>query len=231
MIKEKKFKYVGNTPNPTLRSVFGEFINKEQFGEKERMTFRALFRDQVNDTVLKSVGVFTNGMYQDMRPQHGAWEELEDSINRFKYSLLDITRASNEKNEFLCRVRIRVPTIDGFNHQPFAQPLPDSVKSHAIVSFYFGVCREFTTLIKKNKLVEEALEEFLKAEKNELSEIFDPDKVLPDVIRSLRLERLYNYVLEEGKLQPRHFYQAASGSIYRIEIEGYEALTSKDCGT
>lgn len=235
-MEKLKFRYVGNKPNPDRRLIStGEPVPMEVFRAGELSAFRAVFRDAVGATVRESKGLFQRSLYTDLPPQQNTFDRLEECIGYQKYEIVQVTREEHRKNEFIARVEVQVPTIDGFNDQPFKTALPEGSKAQALVSFYLGVCNEFTTIMKQNELVEKALQECVNAvaalhlEEDELekerarrtSALFNPEKVIPELIKSMRLERRYSYVLENGKWPNRHFFQSPEGHIYRIEVDGY----------
>lgn len=224
------FQYVGKKPRTDLKTVLGTpvVVNEEEFSKKATEVFKAIFRDQVVKTVRASTNFFgNNGPYEQLEPQHGAADRLLEAIDHSSFQLVSAALASVEKDEFLCRVQIRVPIMPGFNDRLFAEKQTADTKTCALVSFYTGVCHDFAKLMKKNNLAEE-ISQPTDGEKVIQDEAFIPENVFPRFLENLRLERRYLYSLDKEKVTSNHFYKSLDGFIYRVEIDGYAAITPVD---
>lgn len=223
----KLFKYVGDRPNPDLKSILtGLPANDELHKGKQIQTFREVFRTQVGNVIRLSSGVFRKSPYEFISPQFNAFDHLADYIEQNKYDLLGVEFDTDNIDEFVVRVSVGIPTLPMYNKRLFTilAPLPPGTKGRVNVSFYIGVSREFAGLLKHNELVEKALESFVAAEEHK-DPAFDPQRVIPGVLKGLRLERRYLYKVVNQSLDDRLFFQSPEGDIYRVAIDGYSAVT------
>lgn len=233
-MEKLKFRYVGNRPNPDLLQIATkEPISAETFRQNELTTFRMLYRNEVAAAVRSSKGLFFRSKYCQLPPQHNAFERLETAAENQGFELMEIARASNARNEFLTRVQMLVPTIAGFNDQPFAQTPAEGMAAKVHVSFYVGLCDEFTWLIPDSELATRTVDAIVKAvkagtpaaeeEPKEPDPLFNPALVMPKLVESMRLQRMHLYMPEDGIIKTKHFFQTPEGHIFRVEVDGYTA--------
>lgn len=236
-------KYVGKRLSSGLQTLSGKPVDHEAFRDFEVRTFKELFRNQIGDVIRKSSGIFRDGIYKDLPPQFDAFERLLSALEQKKHKRLEVTGATCNREEFLARVQVLIPISVPINEILSATSIAPDSDSYALVSFYTGLCKEFTELTKENELLDKALREFdspgfLAAwnkkqtadgklinppvrESEFEDKAFDPDHVIPDIINQMRLERLYSYIVGDGKYLMRRFYRMPEGCIFRIEIDGY----------
>ena len=223
----KVFKFFGDRPNLDLKLIStGEPISDEAYNERQLRLFRATFIHETMRTLRQSKGFFTSSPYANMLAQHNAFERLYELVEHAKYSFKEIVMASYNKNEFVTRVQVRIPTLAQFNGQLFQSQSGENCigKTYMFVNFYIGLSAEHAGLLKENKVLEEALQVF-----KDIQEKSDPafvaEKAIPGLLKSLQLEPRYSYTVVDNKLDTRTFYQSAEGIIYLVEIAGYNTET------
>ncbi|BAW19010.1 hypothetical protein [Ralstonia phage RP12] len=247
----EQFRYVGRNPrHGKLMALHAVPASPEETYQNQISNFSKVFRDQVTTTLRSQGGLFlrSRSIYYDLPPQHGAFDRLMEIVENSNYDVASVTRSSVERGEFLCRVQVRIPTMPQFNERLFKEGIPPDHKGFVLVSFVTGVCREFTRLMKKNQLVEDALESLnklrpgdlaeLKAEEDsgtldnlcakvtgitavEKDESFDPENAIPGVLKHMRAEQRYSIMGGVANLGTNRFYQTPEGFIYHVEIDGY----------
>jgi hypothetical protein len=222
-----QFRFVDNTtppdPKVTPLDVPVRSLTERCIGDLK--LFGRLFREEVTNVMRRQGGLFHRSPYADLTPQHGSFDRLMEVVEHYHYRLIDVTRCDDARNEFLCRVQMRIPVLPQFYDQLFTKGVPEGSKGFVLVSFMMGVGREFTRLTK------EAAPEpiHLVAEPTEpetLDDAFNPDKVISGALKHLRADRRFPYVaIGEEQLQ-QHYYQTVEGFFYRVEIEGYGTAES-----
>lgn len=224
----EQFRYVGNEgPQLTVFGIPPKSVEERQ--HTQISIFSRVFRQEVTAVMLAQptrlvphlrlrTQVPAPGPYARLSSQHGAFDRLIEVIEHNHYHLVDVTRASEGRDEFLCRVRVRIPTLPQFDPVLFTN-MPDGHKGYMLASFYVGVCQDFTQLLKDTALAETLDQAIQVADpaSTTLAETFDPEKVIPGILRSLRATRRYPYAPRD----PVRYYQTAEGFFYRVEIEGY----------
>ncbi len=188
------FKYFGNKPNPELKRVStGLPIDPVDYDKTNLNLFFSVFRTQVGGVVRSTKGLFTNGIYETLTPQHGAFERLMELIDQKEYKLASVTNASHAKDEFLINAEVHIPRPRGGN---------------ILVNFKLGLCKDFVNLLKEQTSTPPDISRFPKP--------FSNEKEIPEVLKGLRLEPRYNYGKQDLR---RFFYQSPEGYFYEIEIK------------
>jgi hypothetical protein len=240
----EQLRYVGKQINPALKSPDSSPIDLKAFHDSELKTFAKLFREHVIEIVRRTGGVFRSSVYKHITPQFNAFECLFDGLTYLKGDSIIVTNVSDSDEEFLVRVQSRIP-VSNKGSVLFTKPVEVYSNSYALVSFYIGLCKDFTMLSKEDELTKFSMNEFdfpefltpagiiaTEAKKTGAKEnviddaAFDPDVAIPEVIELLRLERRYCYA---GGLKnmTRRFYQSMEGFLVRIEIDGYNQNTGR----
>lgn len=217
----EQFRYVGREIPPgkiTLFNTPGRSL--EERHETEVKVFSRLFREQVTATLRGAGGIFRRSVYIDLSAQHGAFDRLMEIVTGHDYDLLTVTRASYERDEFTCKARVQIPVQPQFYDELFTQGVPAGHKGYVVVALTLGVCKDFTLLMKQNEFMEAALKD-IAANVSEVADPFNPERVIPGLLKQMRAERRFPYIAigEEAKFE--RYYQTAEGFIYKIEIEGY----------
>lgn len=224
----KLFKFVGNRPDPTLLSIWsGKPENDEVHKRKQIHTLRQVYHDQIGRTLRSTNSFFLRcNRYDSIAPQFNALDRLLEYADQCKYVVTEVTPCENQRGEFLLRVLLSIPVLPMYNRELFKvlEPFPEGTKGYVNVAFYVGLCNEFTSLLSQNHLLGTAL-----AACTDRELINDPaynvERVIPGILKGLRLDRRYLYVVKDRRIDDRHFYQSAEGYLYRINIEGYTAHT------
>ena len=222
---EQTFRYYGRDVDPDRKLIStGEPITQEEKNENDLRSFRQVFRNTVRKAICRSGR--NSSIYSLLPPQEGAFEHLELFLSNAGYKLNAITPVNNDNEALFCaRIGIELPVAS--IKEAFSQQLADGAKAMVFVGFYFGVCHNFATLVKKNDLIEKALEEARKASgyDEKTMELFDPEKIIPELLKSMRAERRYRYLAPlTADVSKDAFYKTPEGFIYRIEVEGYAAV-------
>lgn len=223
---EQAFKYYGRDVDPDRKLIStGEPITQEEKNESDLRSFRLVFRNTVRKTIRNSDR--NTSIYSQLPPQEGAFEHLELFLGNAGYKLNSITLGSNNSHDALFCARIGIELPAASTKEAFSQPLSDNAKAVVFVGFYFGACHNFATLVKKNDLIDKAMEEARKASGHDEKtlELFDPEKIVPELLKSMRAERRYRYLAPfTADVSKDAFYKTPEGFIYRIEVEGYAAV-------
>lgn len=237
-------KYVGKNLSPTLQSLSGKPVDIDKFRIFEINTFKELFRNQLTAITRHCGGLFQDSIYKTIPSQFGAFDSLLLALNQEKCERLEITSALHNREEFLARVQVRIPVFINADNKLFATThSADNI--YALVSFYIGLCTEFTLISKENKLLENAIHEIdtsgllgIRCKNNNVNNeivetvvkenkssdnAFDPNLVIPEIIKYMRLKPGYKYITGNEKTQLQQFYYSPEGYIFRIEIDGYIA--------
>lgn len=225
------FKYFGKQADPDRKFIFsGQAMSQVEFAATELTVFRSVYTEQVTKAIRESGRLFSDSMYCNLSSQLGAFARLEETLTSSKFELVEITASSHEKEEAVFRVQTRIPVLASYYKQLFTEPMPAGAKGYVLVSFYVGLAKEFLRLSKKDELIE-LLEQAIRSAKNEPitpvnDPAFDPDRVIPNLLKGMRLDRRYDYMaLQDGDwVSPKRFYQSPEGFIYHVEIDGYSAL-------
>lgn len=238
-----RLKYVGKSFSPMLLSLSGKPFDNEAFQIFEIETFKELFRKQIITIMRSGSGLFRDSVYKNLSPQFDAFEQLLLVFKQRKCEILEITNDSHDPDEFLARVRVRIQISSPLNEGLFAKSIAPNSNSYVLVSFYTGLCKEFTALSKENELLENALQGYdspgflaawskspivdgklneLPVKENEFDDkAFDPELVIQEILSDMRLEQRFNYTVSDKKFKTQRFYHSPEGFIFRIEIDGY----------
>jgi hypothetical protein len=221
---EQSFKYYGRGVDPDRKLIStGEPITQQEKNESDLRSFRQVFRSTVRKTIRSCDR--NASIYNQLPPQEGAFEHLELFLESAGYKLKSIglvVNAIGSEALFCARIAIELPS--SVTKEAFSQPLAENTKTVVLVDFHFGVCHNFTTLVKKNDLIDKAMEEARKASGRDEKtlELFDPEKIIPELLKSLRAERRYRYLAPfTADVSKDAYYKTPEGFIYRIEVEGY----------
>lgn len=236
----EKFKYVGRSKkHGQVTPIHAVPISLEVQHQSQINTFSKVFRDQVTNTLLGQGSWTQPSIYTDLTPQHGSFDRLMEVIKHQGYAVLSVTRNSVERGEFLCRVQVRIPIKPIDNDLLFKDGVPWGHAGYVLVNFDIGVCREFTRLMKKNELVDAALEVLQKFNASDLAKVkvpadeiisasapekddhFDPEVAIFDTLNHMRAELRYTILHGIENHGTSRFYQTPEGYIYRVEIDGY----------
>jgi hypothetical protein len=211
----------------------GEPLSQKEYRKNELSAFRCLFSEEVSKTIRQSAKLFKDGIYCNLSAQQGAFNRLEEVLKASKFEIVSVTRSSFEKDEAMFQVMVRIPVMQTFYKELFKQELAEGTKGYVMVSFYMGVCKEFVRLEKKNEMLDLLDKAIRKARHGDeptpvTDPAFDPLLVIPSLLKNMRLDRRYRYMLfgDQGTVSPKRYYQSPEGFIYQIEIDGYSAMAS-----
>lgn len=227
---QQSYQFYGKSPDPDLKKMRTEEpINLAEYRQNELRSFGDVFRKEVRDTVRNSRKWFSDGIYQNLSPQFEAFDHLKEMFKNAKFELQSIMRASDKKDEALYRVQVRVPVLSVFYNKLFKEPTPPGTTGHVLISFHTGVCREFVSLGKREELID-LLKKATRSAKGdkEPDPAFDPINIIPAFLQHNRLEARYNYLKSEERFGYTCLFQSPEGFIYKIEIDGYSALTGEN---
>ncbi len=213
------FKYVGGRPKlgVTLKGV--PPVSPAEFHQQQVKTFERVYREQIGQAIRRSGGLFKRSHYKDLPSQHKAFDRLLEFIEAHRYQLLEVVKVPHASDEFHCQAKILIPTEPIYDEQLFAGGVPNGHRGFVIVSFFFGLLEEHTRLIR-NTLETPDFDAYTQLKEFQ-DKSFDPEVVIPGVLKNLRADRRY---LVTGLLKPLvydNYYQTPEGIIYRVEIDGY----------
>jgi hypothetical protein len=220
----EQFRYVGNHTSTKLTHLGVKAKTAIERRQSEVDTFTRLYSDQLYKLLRTQGSRKQRSQYVAMSSQHGSFERLLEIIDHFHYEMVDVIPASCEADEFLCKVRVRIPTEPHYNAVLFSQGIPEGHKGYILVGFTIGVGKDFARLMKQNDLAEAGLKDVVEPES--LDDHFNPDKVIPGVITQMRGEPRYLYEGFNERAKHARYYQTVEGFIYLVEIEGYATQAS-----
>lgn len=192
----KLFQYFGHKPNPDLKSIAThQPIDPKKFDQDNLFTFLSVYRHQIGATMRSSAGLFTPSIYENMHPQHGAFERLLEAIeSKPNNRLASITNASYKQNEFIVVAAVEFPQPGGKN---------------VLANIRLGLCKEFVNILKTETPYK------VDVTKPVETPPLVAEELLADFFHSLRLEKRYQ-VIDDGK----SYYESFEGYLYEIEITG-----------
>lgn len=236
----EKFRYVGKSQsNGRLSVLHAVPISLEVKQQNQINTFSKVFRDQVTSTLCSQGSWAQPSIYADLQPQHGAFDRLMEIVKHHGYDVVSVTRNSVDRGEFVCCVQVRIPVKAAVNDLLFDEGVPPGRSGYVLVNFDVGVCREFTRLMKKNELVDAALDilqkfnacdlakvevpasEIARATAQDKGDSFDPEIAILDTLNYMRAELRYTILHGIENYGSSRFYQTPEGYIYRVEVDGY----------
>lgn len=220
----EQFRYVGNHSPNKLTPMGVKPRTAFERRQSEVDIFSRLFREQLFNLLKTQGSRKVRSQYAAMSSQHGAFDRLMEVIDHFHYELVDVVRVPQEADEFLCKVRVRIPTEPLYNKVLFTNGVPEGHKGYMLVGFTIGVSKAFARLMKQNDIAEGALKDVVEPET--LDDHFNPDKVIPGVIAQMRGESRYLYEGFNEHARHERYYQTAEGFIYLVEVEGYATQAS-----
>lgn len=228
MVQMEKFKYLGKTPNPSLRYLTGKYVDPVEFSDAELKTFRDLFYNQVSELEGRGIGSFRNGDYKYLPSQAEAFNRLKEVLDQSNAIRFSATSASSEGDEFVARVQAWIPIRNEVDESLFIKTLEEDSGNFAQVSFYIGVCKEFASLAKSNEQYEKPVTapkpDYPMADLGApevIRNFRNPDKVIPEIIDRLHLVCMQTTVMNDEEPANRCIYRSREGHILHIVIDGY----------
>jgi hypothetical protein len=221
------FQFYGKQPDLDQKQIRNdEPINLVEYRNNELRSFTEVFRREVMQTVRHSGGLFSHSSYCDLNPQFEAFDRLKEMLKNAKWEIHSIEQASFKKDEALYRVQVRISVMSSYYSKLFKEPLPPGSNGYVLISFYTGVCREFTSLHKPCDL-NDMMGRAARASKGlaEQDPAFDPQNIIPVFLDANRFIVRHNYLDSAERYGHTRYYQTPEGFIYRIEVDGYSAFT------
>lgn len=228
---EQGFKFYGSKVDPDAKKIWhDEPVNQEERNRNDLITCHKLFEDQLTKFMNGQRKIFNTISYERIAPQYGAFGFLNEKLfKNNKCRLIDFTLHSFTTKSMVFAVSASIPLPCEQYTKAFKQKLSCTGEGFALVTFYIGLCDDFTKLVRQNETIEKALKEMkeLVGESNE-AKLFEPNEVIPDLLNDMRAEQRYRYLPEEliFEIDPlkNFFYKTPEGFIFRAEVTGYAAI-------
>lgn len=230
---EQGFKFYGGKVNPDKKKIWSkDLILQEEKDASDIKFFTPVYEDQINRFMRGRLRVLSKNIYEHIAPQQGAFTHLVNTLVQNGSGVLkNITLYSFTTDKIIFAVQISVPVTNKEWSCAVSKRLTPRSQEQVLVTFYIGLCNEFTALVDKNSDIELAMQVVKHTTaKSLLAEdpLFVPSEVIPTLLKSLRAEQRYCYLPQDGSFNDNplknFFYKTPEGFVFCVEIDGYNVL-------